>query len=283
MANARLAARVLVPLLAVACAGCLSLLGLESIAFTEGDAAADGPGADGAADALVDQRAASDAGDASDADAGPSTCYDRHDGGYDGGAILFCDDFERTGAVDQGWKPMSVLGGGTLEISSEASTSGAKSLLVTLPAAGSNKHAYLRTLDLPSGTDLSYFEADVKLDLQPPVTGVFPGDAFTLMQATNISNGFKQAFVRTPAAGMFNPIFFVTDAEFDFTSADWHHLTWVVDPVNQTMTIVKRGTTTGVSRVTNSPQPIRDYWIGAEIEAAGGPVRLFVDDVVVHR
>lgn len=288
MAMVRPAARVLVPLLAVACAGCLSLLGLESLEYTDADADADGPrkdgaipGADGATDAPIDQSVATDASDAGDASS--RGCYDRYPSGYDGGAVLFCDDFERTTAVDNGWKPMSVQNGGTLAISTEASTSGTRSLVVTLPVAGTNKHAYLRTLDLPSATEVSYLEADVKLDMQPPVTGSYPSDAFTLVQATNVSNGFKAAFVRTPSAGMFNPIFFIPDAEFDFSSADWVHITWRVDTVNQTLTVVKRGTSTGVTRTTNSPQPIRDYWIGAEIETSGGPVRLFVDDIVVHR
>ena len=285
MAKVRPAARVLVPLLAVACAGCLSLLGLESIEYTDADADAarsDGaiPAVDATSDASSDRSVPIDASDASDATS--RGCYDRYPSGYDGGTVLFCDDFERTNAVDEGWKPMSVQNGGTLGISTEASTSGTRSLVVTLPVAGTNKHAYLRTLDIPAG-DFAYLEADIKIDQQPPAAGSFPSDAFTIAQATNISNGFKQGYVRTPAAGMFNPIFFVPDAEFDLSSADWAHLTWQVDTVNQTFTMVKRGTATGVTRTTNSPQPLKDFWIGAEIETAGGPVRMFVDDIVVHR
>jgi hypothetical protein len=287
-------------ILCASTAACATIIGLEPLDFVEPDGVGDGGVGDGSADAPdldgapadgplpdVDVDAPLDAPlDA--ADAGPVSCYDRFDGSFGGGTIVFCDDFEREAGVGDGWGLVDTQSGGTVEISTEASSSGSKSALFTIPfgASAADKVAVLQTLNLPPATPM-VLELDFFLAVGPPFGATYPQNGFTFVRHTNVGGGFKEAFVRDESANVFDPFFFVTDPSQTLAQGTWCHLTWRVAGVGigQHMLSVfdKAAPGTVVTRTADAPQTPQHFRIGATTLRNEGPVKLFVDDVVIHQ
>lgn len=126
-------------------------------------------------------------------------------------------------------------------------------------------------------------EVDFRIDLGPPPSASFPSNAFTIGSNVNVGGGFKSAFVRHPSAGIFDPIFFVTEGASSFSLGQWHHFTWRVAFTSQSIEIRPKAGGASVVRTTSQPQLLRYFWLGAEVDPSLGPVRMLVDDVVIHR
>jgi hypothetical protein len=279
-------------------AACATIIGLEPLDFDASDGGPDGAGGagDGSSDAPEVDGAHPDAplpdagldafADAP-ADAGPVSCYDRFDGSFDGAKIVFCDDFEREAGVDDGWAAADTQNGGTVELSTEMSSSGSRSALVTIPfgASDGDKVAVLQTSTLPPKTPV-VLEADFFLAVGPPFGPTYPQNGFTIVRHTNVGGGFKEAYVRDESANVFDPFFFVTDPSQTLAQGTWCHLTWRVAGLGTGMHMLsvyeKSAPGTVVARSADVPLNPQHFRIGATTLRNEGPVKLFIDDVVIH-
>lgn len=266
-----------VALFALASAACGALLGLEPLDFPPGDGREAGSG-DGAVDAATDAPALDAKDSGSDGDAAPGLRFcEQLDGSVDGGAVVFCDDFERAGPAEKGWASPTTIGG-TLALTSETVSSGTQSLLVTIPAgaSGTPKQAYLTTPGIPAAADHAVLELDYHIDIAPPATGSF-------IFARANSGGFKQLYVGTPADGASNPYFLVTDPVESLPTKAWYHLVWYVGLLDEWAEVTPKAGGAKVVRPTDDRRNPTSFWIGAETDPGQGPVRMFIDNVVVHR
>jgi hypothetical protein len=275
-------------------AACGAVLGLEPIDFVDGSTQGEGGLASSTPDAKDDVAVRADGGDPradadtdANADAGPALGFcDGLDGGLDGATILFCDDFERAAPLEKNWIGAST-NGGSVSLSTEASVSGTRSLLMNLPAGASagTKSALLTTPTPPLGVKVVTLEMDIRVEIGPPATGSYPGNGFILGRSYNVGGGYKAAFITTPADGTFSPGFFPQDAPPvpAFVTATWHHLVWSI--VDTTMTLEVRPRAGGASIVRTAPEPQDParFVVGAETDANLGPAKMFIDDIVMYR
>jgi len=266
---------------------CGALLALEPLDFDDGGTR-DGGGPDALAESGADVTLDGRADDASaDVDAGPSVGFcESLDGGLDGASIVFCDDFERAAPLEKLWVGAS-SNGGQLSLSTGASVSGTRSLLVEIPAGASAavKEAFLTTPSLPNGAGNVTVEMDVRIDVAPAATGSYPSNGFVFGRSYHVGGGFEAAFITVPAAGTFNPGFLPADPPppTPFVTAAWHHFTWrIVNPAITLEVKPKAGGDPLVRTDTRGVDP-QYFRIGAETEANLGPVKMFIDDIVMYR
>ena len=277
-------------LIACACAltACGALLSLEPLEFTE-----TAPGEGGLAEGSVTPDKDTgvippvDGGKdaASDGEGGAQVGFCDSVGGALGGAtVLFCDDFERAAPLEKGW--VAVTATGTLTLSAEASTSGTRSLAVELPSGPSagSKMAYLTTPNNSPGAKTLTVEMDIRLDVGPPA-GTYPANGFEIGHSYNIGGGFEAAFVTVPVAGTFNPGSLPSDAPPvpAFVQGAWHHFKWTIVNGAMTLEVKPKAGGVGVVRTDTQPQDPSYFKLGAETSQSLGPVKMFIDDVVMYR
>ena len=267
-------------------AACGALLALEPLDFDNGAARGDAatesdPGRDVVVPPLD--------GNADDArgDGGPALGFcEGLDGGLDGAIIVFCDDFERATPLENRWVG-ATTNGGQLSLSAGASVSGTRSLLVEIPggAGAVVKTAFLTTPTLSTGVGSVTVEMDVRVDVAPPATGSYPSNGFVFGRSYHVGGGFEPAFITVPVAGTFNPGFLPEDPPppVPFVTAAWHHFTWrIVTPAITLEVKPKAGGDPVVRTDTRGVDP-QYFRIGAETEPNVGPVKMFIDNIVMYR
>jgi hypothetical protein len=289
MSRSRVALIGIASICTAACGAVLALEPLEFVDPTVQDGGADVADRDASVDALADGAVGPDADAAftgADADAAPLGFCDALDGGFDGATIVLCDDFERAAPLEKGWIA-ATANGGTLTLSTEAASTGTTSLLVALPSGASAgvKSALLTTPAPPPGVKNVTLEMDIRVDLEPPATGNYPGNGYILGREYNVGAGFKAAFITNFAEGTFSPGFFPQDAppSTPFVTMAWHHLVWSVVGTTQTLDVKPKSGGASIVRTASEPQDPAHWAVGAEIDANLGPVKMFFDNVVMYR
>jgi hypothetical protein len=271
-------------------AACASLVGFEELDFAS-DAGVDAPsGTDGPSPP------GSDAGPEAAADAPidavderPSEfCTTARDAGIDGGAVLFCDDFERTTPIGVGWSLTETSGSEALELSTAQATSGTRSAYAALPAGANDagRAAFLQAnLDPDAGPLPRFLDFEFYIEkTQEYGTGEeFSGFLFAFVAAS--AGAFALAAGAIGDAG-WNPFLpSAAQAVVVLPLKEWHHVSYRIDSdgLVATFTPSSGGKPTTRTRSVTIDAPPNAFWVGASVGSAGGPVKVYFDDVVVHR
>jgi hypothetical protein len=276
-------------ILGVPCAVVISALQACS-AFSAEEAPSDPiPAEAGSPDALAD--ATADVSTRVDAPPVPmpiTSCAAVYDAGVDGGAVVFCDDFENKGTPSQGWAS-SQVSDGNVELSTMQKTSGTTSLRVTIaaPAAsGSAKMAYLVSQELSAGGTAGFplfVEFELFAEMIPPYEGL-PEKGFTFALYRS-GTGDLKATAGVSEADKINPFLKNGEQAALMDIGTWHHVVYRID-AQRTLDVTPRAGGTALHRMELDTLPAgaeQRLSIGAETPANGGPLTIYIDDVVIHR
>lgn len=228
-------------------------------------------GSDAGEDARDDSAIIADAG----SEAARTGCAAR-----DAAGMIFCDDFERTTAVADGWL-VATLADGTLEISTARATSGTRALRAEIEGTGgaTYKEAHLTTRPFDAGG----FPIIVELDFFAEVVPAFadaPYNGFIfLVYDTPSGNIFAASGISGPNA--YNPYLGQTDAVVQIPSSEWRHIVLTIDDQLVTLTVSNpAGPPLTRMRTTTSGMAPDRIKIGPQ--TGQHPVRVFIDDVVIR-
>lgn len=230
----------------------------------------------------------SDAADATIVDVRVPTCSERFDGGFDGGALIFCDDFERDLPFGAGWLTLLEANGGTLSTSTLHARSGARSLLAEVPGGEnpSNKNASLISRDFDAGGFPVVIEMDLLAEIIPEYADApYNGFVFGAYKGRRDGGDVEALlYAGVSGTGLYNPYVEQSNRILTVPLGAWRHVVLTIDNQLTTLDVLPDEDAGTVPRAHafRLHEPPHRIWVGVDVGLNGGPVRLFVDDVVVH-
>ncbi len=228
-------------------------------ADTKGDA-----GAEGGVDATI-EAAADDA-------RGPSC---------DG--AIFCDDFERSDVVGQGWLAVTTTQGGSVDVSIAHARSGTRSMRADVPGGEvpQNKTALLESRTFDAGSLPLVIEVDMLVETVPAYEGT-PYNGFVPMHVATTPGAFVSVFSGISAAGAYNPYLVAGDEVIAIATGAWCHLALTFSSELVELSVTMPGSAPSTRARTLTVDPPSRVSLGVEVGVNGGPVRVYYDDLVVH-
>jgi hypothetical protein len=209
----------------------------------------------------------------------PSTCADRVEAGT---PPLFCDDFERTTAPEDGWGQVLEVAGGAVDISTQRSVSGSRSLRAQVAAGVGGKVAYLRTSALNVMPPLT-IEWNMYVDLAPPFN-VDSTRGFVFGNFESDFGPFNYFYSGVNPDGTLNPYLSGVDPVLTAPLGGWLHLKAQINASTIRLSVTSEPLSVDITRTLNRDQVMVSHvWLGIEVGSSGGPVTLYIDDVVIYK